>query len=102
MRLTTIFNMAIGLNRSTVRERIILPFSHISQRQLKQFEDSGDYLKVRQFIDAKYGPWPETSKAADRAAMEAHISAQEAFIQNGYYPWDEPLETGESWRLIST
>ncbi|KAM3173571.1 hypothetical protein ACTXT7_012257 [Hymenolepis weldensis] len=62
-------------------------------RQLKQFEDSGDYLKVRQFIDAKYGPWPETSKAADRAAMEAHISAQEAFIQNGYYPWDEPLET---------
>ncbi|KAM7533851.1 hypothetical protein Aperf_G00000107398 [Anoplocephala perfoliata] len=58
-------------------------------RQLKQFEESGDYLKVRQFIDAKYGPWPEAAKAADRAAMETHIAAQETFIQTGYYPWDE-------------
>nr|CDS29408.1 dual specificity protein phosphatase [Hymenolepis microstoma] len=62
-------------------------------RQLKHFEESGEYLQVRQFIDAKYGPWSEDSRMADRAAMEAHIANQDAFIQNGYYPWDEPSET---------
>ncbi|VDO07727.1 unnamed protein product [Rodentolepis nana] len=63
-------------------------------RQLKQFEESGEYLNVRQFIDAKYGLWSEDRKMADRAAMEAHIANQDAFIEKGYYPWDEPSETG--------
>ncbi|KAH9278495.1 Dual specificity protein phosphatase 22 [Echinococcus granulosus] len=57
-------------------------------RQLQRFEESGDYLKARQFLIAKYGPWSPEKLAADRAAMETHIAAQEAFIQTGYYPWD--------------
>lgn len=60
-----------------------------NQRQLQRFEESGDHLKARQFLMAKYGPWSAEKLAADRAAMEAHIAAQEAFIQTGYYPWDE-------------
>ncbi|VDM19824.1 unnamed protein product [Hydatigera taeniaeformis] len=58
-------------------------------RQLQRFEESGDNLKARQFLLAKYGAWPAEKAAADQAAMEAHIAAQEAFIQTGYYPWDE-------------
>ena len=56
---------------------------------MQRFEESGDYLKARHFLEAKYGVWPSESAAADRIALESHIAAQENFIQTGYYPWDE-------------
>ncbi|VDD80179.1 unnamed protein product [Mesocestoides corti] len=67
-------------------------------RQLLHFEESGSHLKARQFLLAKYGPWPEDKEAADREALQRHIAIQEEFIKTGYYPWDErpPSETASS------